>query len=120
MSKSIGKVKKIIDVSDTDIEECLVGAFEGGSNYWLEKVLVVDNDYKGGKYASNVIGLGGGLLLETTEGEKHALTQAKMIDGFQKYIDNNGMHYPFDYGQPDAYTYDTILQYALFGELVYG
>ena len=31
MSKSIGKVKKIIDVSDTDIEECLVGAFEGGA-----------------------------------------------------------------------------------------
>ena len=120
MSKSIGKVKKIIVVSDEDINNVLVGAFEGGSNYWLEKAIVKDNDYKGGKYASDVIGRGGELILRTIEGEKNLLTQAKMIDGFQKYIDNNGMDYPFDYGQPDAYTYDTILQYALFGELVYG
>ena len=118
--KYIGAVKKVIRVSAEDIEDVLVGAFEGGSNYWLGKVKVKDNDYKGAKYASDVISLGGELILTTTEGESHLLTQAKMIDGFQKYLDNNGMDYPFDYGQPDAYTYDTILQYALFGELVYG
>ena len=120
MSKAIGKVKKIIIVSDEDINNVLVGAFEGGSNYWLEKVIVKDNDYKGGEYASDVIGRGGELILRTTEGEKNLLTEAKMIDGFQKYLDNNGKNYPFDNGQPDAYTYDNILQYALFGELVYG
>ena len=120
MSKAIGRVKKLIIVSDSDIDECITGAFEGGSNYWLGKVKVKDNDYKGAKYASDVISLGGELILTTTEGESHLLTEAKMIDGFQKYLDNNGMNYPFDYGNPDAYTYDTILQYALFGELVYG
>ena len=118
--KYIGAVKKVVRVSIEDIEDVLVGAFEGGSNYWLEKVIVKDNDYKGCKYSSDVIGRGGELILRTTEGEKNLLTQAKMIDGFQKYLDNNGMDYPFDYGQPDAYTYDTILQYELFGELVYG
>jgi len=43
-----------------------------------------------------------------------------MIDGFQKYLDNGGMCFPFDSGNPDGWTYDTILQNALFGEQVYG
>ena len=49
MSKAIGRVKKLIIVSDSDIDECITGAFEGGSNYWLGKVKVKDNDYKGAK-----------------------------------------------------------------------
>tara|TARA_R100001463_G_scaffold505_1_gene2255 strand:- start:195 stop:551 length:357 start_codon:yes stop_codon:yes gene_type:complete len=116
----IGKVKKTIDVSANDIEEALVGAFEGGSNYWLLKVRVKDDDYKGGEYASDVVGLGGELILITMEGEKHKLTQAKMVKGFQKYLDNGGMYFPFDCGGADGRTYDTILQNALFGEQVYG
>jgi hypothetical protein len=118
--KYIGAVKKVIRVSAEDIEDVLVGAFEGGSNYWLRKVKVVDDDYKGGEYASDVVGLGGELILTTMEGEKHKLTQAKMIKGFQKYLDNGGMCFPFDSGNPDGWTYDTILQNALFGEQVYG
>ena len=31
-----------------------------------------------------------------------------------------GKNYPFKSTQPDAYTYDTILQNALFKEVVYG
>ena len=75
--KKIGQVRKVIDVTTKDLDEILVGAFEGGSNYWLSKVRVKDKDYKGGKYASDVIGLGGELILTTTEGEKHTLTQEK-------------------------------------------
>ena len=118
--KYIGAVKKVIRVSAEDIEDVLVGAFEGGSNYWLEKVRVKDKDYKGGEYASDVIGLGGELILTTMEGENHILTQAKMIDGFQKYLDGGGNYYPFDSGQAYGWTHDTILQNALFGEQVYG
>ena len=118
--KKIGQVRKVMDISSEDIEDVLVGAFEGGSNYWLSKVKVVDDDYKGGEYASDVIGLGGELILTTTEGEKHTLTQDMMIKGFQKYLDNGGMCFPFDSGNPDAWTYDMILQNALFGEVVYG
>ena len=116
----IGAVKKVVRVSMEDVQEVLIGAFEGGSNYWLGKVKVKDKDYKGGKYASDVIGLGGELILTTMEGEKHTLTQDMMIKGFQKYLDNGGMYFPFDSGQADGWTYDTILQNALFGEQVYG
>ena len=116
----IGQIRKVIDVTADDIREILVGAFEGGSNYWAGKVSVVDDDYKGGKYASDVIGLGGELIIETTEGDKHKLTQVMMLDGIQRYVDDGGIHYPFASGNPDAQTYDIILQIALFGKLIYG
>ena len=116
----IGQIRKVIGVSANDINDILVGAFEGGSNYWIDKVSVVDDDYKGGKYASDVIGLGGELLIHTTDGEKRKLTQSMMFDGIQRYVDNGGKHFPFTDGNPDAYTYDTILQNALFWEAVYG
>ena len=116
----IGAVKKVVRVSMEDVQEVLIGAFEGGSNYWLRKVKVKDDNYEGEQYASDIVGLGGELILTTMEGEKHKLTQAKMIKGFQKYLDNGGMYFPFDSGQADGWTYDTILQNALFGEQVYG
>mgnify|MGYP003121772925 CR=1 FL=1 len=116
----IGQIRKVIDVSADDINEILVGAFEGGSNYWARKVEVVDDDYKGGEYASDVIGLGGKLIIHTIDGLEFMLTQAMMLDGIQRYVDDGGKHYPFTDGNPDAYTYDTILQNALFKEVVYG
>ena len=114
------KINIQIKVQDEQIDNWLCGAFEGGSNYWLSKVRVKDKDYKGGKYASDVVGLGGELILTTMEGEKHTLTQDMMIKGFQKYLDDGGMYFPFNCGGADAWTYDTILQNALFGEQVYG
>ena len=116
----IGQIRKVIDVSADDISDILVGAFEGGSNYWIEKVFVVDDDYKGAKYASDVVGLGGRLIIKTLDNDTKTLTQAMMVEGIQKYIDEGGKNYPFTDGNPDAYTYDTILQNALFKEVVYG
>ena len=40
----IGQIRKVIGVSANDINDILVGAFEGGSNYWIDKVSVVDDD----------------------------------------------------------------------------
>ena len=117
---NLGQVKKVFDVLEDDINEILVGAFEGGSNYWASKVSVVDDDYKGGEYASDVVGLGGRLIIKTLDNDTKTLTQAMMFDGIQRYVDNGGKHFPFTDGNPDAYTYDTILQNALFWEAVYG
>ena len=118
--KILGKVKKVIDVTSDDLDEILVGAFEGGSSYWADIVEVVDGDYKGGKFASDVISRGGELIIHTNDGEGHKLTQAKLINGIQIYVDNKRKNFPFNDTQPDRMTYDNMLQYALFGELVYG
>ena len=116
----IGQIRKVIDVSADDINEILVGAFEGGSNYWIEKVFVVDDDYKGAKYAADVVGLGGRLIIKTLDNDTKTLTQEMMVKGIQQYVDEGGKNYPFTSGNPDGYTYDTILQNALFWEAVYG
>ena len=120
MNKTIGHVKTTYKVTAGDMDYVLVGAFEGGSNYWIEKVSVVDDDYKGGEYASDVIGLGGELLIHVSDGDTIKLTQAKLLNGFQLYVDGGGKNFPFDLTSPDAITYDMILQYALFGEVIYG
>ena len=72
------------------------------------------------EYASDVVGLGGKLIIHTIDGLELTLTQKMMVDGIQKYLDDGGFNYPFHNTQPDAYTYDTILQNALFKEVVYG
>ena len=54
----IGQIKKVIDVTANDISDVLVGAFEGGSNYWLRKVKVEDDNYEGEQYESYIVGLG--------------------------------------------------------------
>lgn len=84
-----------------------------------------DSDYDWGEDGDNydaddVIGLGGELLIHASDGDTIKLTQAKLLNGFQLYVDGNGKNFPFDKGSPDAITYDMILQYALFGEVIYG
>lgn len=115
----IAYVQVLQPITKEDISDVLAGAFEGGSNYWLDAVSVVDDDYKTAKYASDVVGLGGELILKTFDNDKKRLTKNMMVKGIQQYVDEGGKHFPFT-GSADACTYDTILQYALFDEIVYG
>ena len=115
----IAYVQVLQPITKEDISDVLAGAFEGGSNYWLDAVSVVDDDYKTAKYASDVVGLGGELILKTFDNDKKRLTKNMMVKGIQQYVDEGGKHFPFT-KSADACTYDTILQYALFDEIVYG
>ena len=118
MSKDKTYVTKPIEVTDEHLDNILVGAFEGGSNYWAEKVEVRDDDYKGAEFASGVISKGGELYITTTEGDKHRLTKIILINGLQQYL-NESKHKNWPDGG-DSMTDDLILQYALFEEVVYG
>ena len=118
MSKDKTFVLKPIEVTDDHLDSILVGAFEGGSNYWAVKVEVAKDDYKGKKYASECVAAGGELYITTTEGDKHLLTKNMLINGLQMYLDES-KHKNWPAGG-DAQTDDLILQYALFKEVVYG
>ena len=118
MSKDKTYVTKPIEVTDDHLDNILVGAFEGGSNYWAVKVEVAKDDYKGKKYASECVAAGGELYITTTEGDKHLLTKTSLINGLQHYL-NESKHKNWPDGG-DSMTDDVILQYALFGEVVYG
>ena len=118
MSKDKTFVLKPIEVTDEHLENILVGAFEGGSNYWAVKVEVAKDDYKGKKYASECVAAGGALFITTTEGDKYLLTKQCVIEGLQMYLDESKHKNWPDGG--DSMTDDCILQYALFGDITYG
>ena len=111
-------VLKPYEVTDDHLDSILVGAFEGGSNYWAVKVEVAKDDYKGKKFASECVAAGGELYITTTEGDKHLLTKNSLINGLQMYLDESKHKNWPDGG--DSMTDDVILQYALFEEVVYG
>ena len=116
MSKNKTFVLKPIEVTDDHLDSILVGCFEGGSNYWIKKVEVAKDDYKGKKYASECVAAGGELWIYCDG--KHLLTKPCLINGIEQYLDESKYkNWP---DGSDAYTYDCILQYALFGEIVYG
>lgn len=109
----------------------MVSAFEGGINYWCRRV-VVQGDYLG-KYASEQISRGGKLAIwldEPFEDDKtcYVLDRDKFLAGFKLWIESDGDSYDaidhsdgsVDCGQIDAVCADEIIQYALFGEVVFG
>lgn len=133
------------ELSTEDISDLLVTAFEGGINYWCGPVeIVYEND--GSEvilgvpkelqskviYASDAIALGGSLLLHDIEEEdedaddpnykeKWTLTKDKLIAGIlkeMKYSDFASIEKLMD--NHDADNADRIIQFALFGEIVYG
>lgn len=118
-------------LTQQDIDDIMVSALEGGINYWCRRV-VVQGDYLG-EYASEQISRGGKLAVwldEPFEEDKtcYLLDLDKFLAGFKLWLEKGGDSYDaIDYsdgsadcGQIDATCADEIVQYALFGELVFG
>ena len=123
--------KITVYLTQQDIDDIMVSAFEGGINYWCRRV-VVQGDYLG-KYASEQISRGGKLAIwldEPFEDDKtcYVLDRDKFLAGFKLWIESDGDSYDaidhsdgsVDCGQIDATCADEIVQHALFGDLVFG
>jgi hypothetical protein len=120
------KIPIVLGVQQSDLDNILATCFEGGSNYWINKVQVVDEDYKGCKYASDVVSQGGDVVIHYDEGLYRTLTKVRLINGIQKWYEK--YHFPrhkevqdeFNMFDWDAGDSDIILQYALFNKVIYG
>ena len=121
------KIKVEIEVSITqeDIDDIMSTALEGGINYWCKKV-EVDGDYLG-EYASEQISRGGNLKLYDSEDDKvYKLTREKLVEGVRKYLADSNKPYnildenSIDCCMVDAEVADMIIQYAVFGYVIYG
>lgn len=123
-------IKRSVEVTTEDIDDILCGSLEGGSNYWCDEVEVV-GEYLG-EYASEQISRGGKLRFHVNEPfddegtEWYELDQEKFLHGLQEWL-NNYVHVDdcvyegqLDCGMIDAGMADSIIQYALFEEIVYG
>lgn len=120
-----------VGFTDQDIDDIVCTAFEGGINYWCEKVEVV-GDYLG-EYASDQISRGGQLKIFDSEDYIEdgfaILDKEKLIKGIKLYCSNSSSTnilvpdksgFIIDTCQVDAEVADCIIQYALFDEIVFG
>ena len=117
----------MVKLTNENIDDILTSALEGGvTAEWCCNVKVI-GEYLG-EYASEQISRGGQLLFsmwDPTEADE-TLTKEDFLEGFRKWYEEGGDWYNavsedgVDTGNIDAGRADAILQYALFGEIVYG
>ncbi len=113
-------------LSETDVDDIMVAALEGGINYWCNAAEVV-GEYLG-EYASEQISRGGKLkLYDAEDDEVYELDIENFMRGFKLWIENGEDEYgavhadgSVDVCQIDAEMADMIVQYAIFGEVVFG
>lgn len=119
------EVIKKLKITQEEIDDIMVCALEGGINYWVNKAEVV-GEYLG-EFASDQISRGGTLRLYDYEAEAwYELTLDKFLNGIQKWYEDGYDRYnavqndgTLDCCNIDASAADSIVQYAIFGEIIY-
>lgn len=112
------------EITPQMMDDVLCAAFEGGSNYWVVRVEIVGQRPKGARYVSECVSRGGKLrIVESCDGEPekpHELTADALRGGIEAAAVHFGQTIERWYDNHDAEAADCALQFALFGELVYG
>lgn len=120
------EIRKTLKITEEDIDDIMVAALEGGINYWANKAEVVGECLN--EWASHQISKGGAIRLhDYEEDEWYELTLEKFLSGIGKWYEKGGDFYEavqvdgtLDCCNIDATVADSIVQYALFGEVVFG
>lgn len=104
---------------DKDIDNIIHTALEGGIDYWCDRVEV------DGEYASEQISRGGTLIFhDSVKIYQYKLTLDKFLKGLGIFIRERGLNAIYDIDietlDIDAGDADSIIQYALFGDIIYG
>ena len=109
-----------IRYTQQDIDDLMSMALDGGITYWCRRADVNETQYYG-DYASDQISRGGSLTLYDAESdEKWVLTLDKLMHGLFLALADKEMHISSDPDEWDAADADTIIQFALFDEVVFG
>ena len=111
-----------VEINDERIKDLLCTAFEGGSNYWIDEVILPDKAARKAAGAeffheSPLVGLE--LTVVSAQG-RHALNRAALERGLQIMADKYPKHFSdIISDNADAITGDLFLQCCLFGEEVF-
>lgn len=112
-----------------DLADLLVGAFEGGSNYWIDHVelkkpdvieFVYDESHMYPCY-TYPFNKGGAVIIfpEDDDGKSYSLDLESIERGLKTFMETR--HYADFIGEnTDATTSDVFLQHCLFGKEIYG
>lgn len=133
----IGSVNVKMEITETQLNDMLVNAFEGGINYWCSaaKATLVNETIPKQTHLADDIASGRVLEIEITDSEsedheydipkekagKHIVSRDKLIEAFQIMADKYPRHMKdFLDENADADTADVWFQCAVFGESIYG
>lgn len=127
------KVALEIVLTQEDIDDIMCGALEGGINYWCDEAKVMGGYL--GEYGSEQIARGGKLRLHLLEPfdkddtEYYELDLEKFKKGVELWaitpvgcncLEQIDGKIRFDTCNADAIVCDAIIQYALFGDVIFG
>ena len=109
-----------------DIDDIMVSALEGGITYWADAADVIE-EKRVADWGHEQIARDGVLLIhDFEEDETYELTLAKFLNGFKLWFENGHdscgavSAHEVDCGLIDGNDADGIIQYALFGDWIYG
>lgn len=125
MAEYVIRPKFEIKITDEDIDDIMATALDCGIVLWCREAEVVGDEYHG-EWASDEIGRGGKLRLYDAESDDEwILTKDKFLEGIKLWVENgygkDAMYEGgLDTGMIDAIGADIIVQFALFGEVVFG
>lgn len=117
-------IEKRYFIKEDFIEDILVTAFEGGINYWCDKVEPAVNPLDENvkfTYFSEYLSKGHDLNIYDEE-DCYILTLDNFIKGMKQFLESDCDQYIDDIHEIDidAHDADRIIQYALFNEIIYG
>ncbi len=125
-------IEQVHEFTIEDINDLVTTALEGGINYWCRRAVIklnlageyngiTEEDMPNVQFASDAIGYGGTLILhDSIDNVKWELTNEKMLKGIKMYCEEYNESLSELMDNHDACTADSIIQYALFDEIVYG
>lgn len=126
-AKAVGSIKVEVPITTDDIENITVTAFEGGINYWAglknDSPLWKSKPAKEplSSWATKLLLKGESVFLydiENPDNTNFELNLKGLLYGIEKYYIVTD--YQMDKENWDAESADCIVQYALFGEIVFG
>lgn len=124
----VGTIKYEYEITQEMMDDILSCAFEGGITYWHHDMLIVTEWPEGATYASEVPSRDGTVTLRpdehpfesTDERPEFPLNKDMAVAGIQKACDRMGMTPQRLVEECDADIGDIVVQFAIFGEVVFG
>lgn len=108
-------------ISQQQVDDLLCSAFEGGITYWCDNAEVQGEWPEGATYAHETLTRGSRIILHDMEDDDTcSLTLAKFLEGIVKAAAHARQDVHTFLEDHDADSADWAVQYAVFGELVYG
>jgi len=114
------EVTKKFSITNEDIEDIIIGAFEGGINYWCYSAEPKNgwNKENEDKDLYDLLFEGETIILEDRESDDTwELTWDKVKEGIKKYFTE---YDDTDVDSMDGNSYDCIIQFALFDKVIFG